>query len=101
MTDARLFTVDLRATHRLERGLFAGDHFHHAVRPEVHARVPVDHRDDVAEGGDVRAAGRTRPEQRARLRDASGGADLVPEDAPGAAPAGEQVDLVGDAGAGR
>ena len=42
-----------------------------------------------------------RPEQRADLRDRAGGPDLGVEDLAGAAAAGEQVDLVGDPGAGR
>ena len=48
----------LRAAHLLERHLLADDHLGHARRAEVHARVAVDHDDDVAERGDVRAAGR-------------------------------------------
>src|SRR6266545_3404460 len=98
MADAGLFTVDPRAAHLLQRDLLAGDHLDHPVRGEVHAGVAVDHRDHIAERRDVRPTGRARPEQRARLRDAAGGADLVPEDPPGAPAAREQVDLVGDPG---
>ena len=93
--------MDARAAHLLERGLLAGDHLDHPVRAEVHRRVALDHDDDVAERRDVGAAGRRRPEQRAHLRDGAAGPHLVPEDLAGAAPAGEQVDLVGDPRAGR
>src|SRR4030095_9277240 len=73
----------------------------HPVGAEVHARVAVDHGDHVAERRYVRAARRARPEQRADLGDRAGRTDLVVEDLAGAPTAGEQVDLVGDARAGR
>jgi hypothetical protein len=92
--------VHLGAAHLLERHLLADDHLGHARRAEVHRGVALDHDDDVAERGDVRAARGRRPEQHAHLGDLPGERDLVVEDAPRAAAAGEHLDLVGDARAG-
>ena len=69
--------------------------------PEVHRRVALDHDHDVAERRDVRAAGGRRAEQAADLRHPARQPHLVVEDAARAAAAGEQLDLIGDAGAGR
>ena len=88
------------AAHLLERGLLADDHLGHARRPEVHRGVALDHDHDVAERRDVGAAGGRRAEQAADLGHLPGQLHLVVEDPPGAPPAGEQLDLVGDAGAG-
>ena len=93
--------VHLGAAHLLERDLLADDHLGHARRAEVHARVAVDHHDDVAERGDVRAARGARAEEQADLRDLPAQLHLVVEDATRAAPAGEHLDLIGDARAGR
>ena len=82
------------------RGDLADDHLRRARRAEVHRGVAFDHEHDVAERGDVRPAGRRRTEQAADLRHLPGQADLVVEDVPGAAPAGEQLHLVGQPGAG-
>ena len=98
---AGLADVHAGATHLLERGDLADDHLGHARRAEVHRGVAVDHEHDVAERRDVGAAGRRRAEQAADLRDLPGQADLVVEDPPGAAAPGEQLHLVGEAGAGR
>ena len=70
-------------------------------RAQVHGGVPLDHDDQVAERGDVGAAGGRRPEEQADLRHLAGELHLVVEDAPCAAPAGEHLHLVGDARAGR
>ena len=88
------------AAHLLQRGDLADDHLGHARRAEVHRGVAVDHEHDVAERRDVGAAGRRRPEQAADLRHLAGQPHLVVEDPPGAAAPGEQLDLVGEAGAG-
>src|SRR5213078_2892404 len=101
VADPRIAGVYPGPAHRLQRGLLPGDHLDHAVGAEVHAGVAVDHRDHVAERRNVGAAGRARAEQRADLGYRAAGPDLVPEDPAGAAAAGEQVDLVGDPGAGR
>ena len=93
--------VHLGAAHLLERHLLADDHLGHARAAEVHAGVALDHHDDVAEGRDVRAAGRARPEEQAHLRHLPAHLHLVVEDAPRAAPPGEHLDLVGDARARR
>ncbi|GBD46366.1 hypothetical protein HRbin41_01192 [bacterium HR41] len=55
------------------------------------------HHDDVAEGGDVGAAGRRRAEQQANLGHHPRQLHLVEEDSPGVAAAGEHLHLVGDA----
>ena len=91
--------VHPRPAHLLQRGDLADDHLGHARRAEVHRGVAVDHEHDVAERRDVRPAGRRRAEQAADLRHLAGQADLVVEDVPGAAAAGEQLDLVGQPGA--
>ena len=80
--------------------MLADHHLGHARRAEVHRRVALDHEHHVAERGDVRAARGRRPEQAAHLRHLAREPHLVGEDAPGAAPAREQLDLVGDARAG-
>ena len=87
--------------HLLQRRALPDDHLDHAWRAEVHRSVSLDHEDDVAERGDVRAAGRRRAEEAADLRHATGEAVLVVEDAARAAPAREQLDLVGEPRAGR
>ena len=87
------------ATHLLQRDLLPHHHLGHPRRPEIHRRVGFDHDHQVAEGGDVRAARRAGPEQAADLRHLAGQRHLVAEDPPGSAPAGKQVDLVGDPGA--
>ena len=96
---ARHGGVHAGAAHLLERDPLADDHLGHAGRAEVHRRVALDHDHDVAEARDVGAAGRRRPEQAADLRHLARQPHLVVEDPPGAAAAGEQLDLVGDAGA--
>ena len=93
--------MHLGAAHLLERDLLADDHLGHARRAEVHAGVALDHHHDVAERRDVRAARRRRPEEQADLRHLPGELHLVVEDAPRAAAAGEHLDLIGDARAGR
>ena len=98
---ARDAGVHPRSAHLLERDLLADHHLRHSRRAEVHRRVAVAHHDDVAEGRDVGAAGRRRPEEHADLRDATRHPDLVVEDPPGAAAAGKHLHLVGDPGAGR
>src|SRR2546430_6210965 len=52
-------------------------------------RSLLHHEHHVAEGGDVGASGRRRPEQAAHLRDAPARLHLVVEDLPGAPPARE------------
>ena len=89
-----------RAAHLLERDLLADDHLGHARAAEVHGRVAVEHDHDVAERGDVGAAGGAGAEQQAHLRHEAGQLDLVVEDAPRAATAGEHLHLLGDARAG-
>ncbi len=89
--------VHLGAAHLLERHLLADDHLGHARAAQVHAGVALDHHDHVAEGRDVRAAGRARAEEQAHLRHLPAHLHLVVEDAPRAAPAREHLDLVGDA----
>ncbi len=85
----------------LQRQSFTDDDLGHAGRAEVHRGVPLHHEHHVGEGGGVGATGGGRTEQAADLGDAAGEADLVVEDPAGAAPAGEQLDLVGDACPGR
>ena len=82
--------------HLLQRGLLLDHHLDHARAAQVHRRVAVHHGYVVAERGDVGAAGRRGPEQRAHLRDRARGAHLGVEDLPGPAAAGEHLDLVGD-----
>ena len=89
------------AAHLLERGVLADHLLGHPWRPEVHRGVALDHEHHVAEAGDVGASRRRRSEQAADLGHPPRQADLVGEDAAGAAAAGEQLDLVGDAGTGR
>ena len=98
---AGLADVHAGATHLLERGDLADDHLGHPRRAEVHRGVAVDHEHDVAERRDVGAAGGRRAEQTADLGDLPRQADLVVEDPSGAAAPGEQLDLVGEPGAGR
>ncbi len=93
--------MHLSPAHLLQGGLLPGHHLDHPVAAQVHRRIAFDHHHHVAERRDVGPAGCARPEQRAHLRDRAGGLDLVVEDLPGAAATGEQVDLVGDPGAGR
>ncbi len=76
--------------------LLADDHLGHARRAEIHRRVALDHDHDVAERRDVRTARGGRPEQAADLRHLARQRDLVVEDLPGAAAAGEHLHLVGD-----
>ena len=80
-----------------ERHLLPDHHFGHARRAEVHRGVRLDHEHRVAERGDVRAARGRRAEQATDLRDLARQAHLVREDAARAPPAGEQLDLIGDA----
>ena len=77
--------------------LLPDHHLGHARRAEVHRGVALDHEHDVAERRDVRAARGRRAEQAAHLRHLARQPHLVVEDAPRAAPAREQLDLVGDA----
>jgi hypothetical protein len=98
---ARDAGVHLRAAHLLERELLADDHLGHPRRAEVHRGVAVAHDHDVAEGGDVGAAGRARAEQHADLRDGAGELHLVEEDPASVAAAREHLHLLGDAGARR
>ena len=93
--------VHASPTHLLERGDLADHHLGHAGRPQVHRGVALDHDHDVAEARDVGAAGGRRPEQAADLGHPPRQPHLVVEDPPGTAPPGEELDLVGDAGAGR
>ena len=87
--------------HLLERrDLLADHHLGHAGRAEVHRGVALDHEHHVAERRDVGPARGRRAEQAADLRHLTRQPHLVVEDAPGAPAAGEQLDLVGDAGAG-
>ena len=80
--------------------MLADHHFGHARRAQVHGRVGLDHEHRVAERGDVGAAGGGRAEQAAHLRHLAREPHLVGEDATRAATPREQLDLVGDAGAG-
>ena len=89
------------ATHLLQRDLLADDLLGHAGRAQVHRRVALHHEHQVAERGDVRPAGGGGAEQAADLGHPTREAHLVEEDAPRTSPAGEELDLVGDAGAGR
>ena len=65
--------------------------------PRYMLALPSTIDDDVAERRDVRAARRARAEEQAHLRHLPAHLHLVVEDAPGAAPPGEHLDLVGDA----
>ena len=87
--------------HLLERGLLADHHLGHARRTEVHRGPALHHHDDVAERGDVGAAGGRGAKEAADLGHPAGQAYLAVEDLAGTAPPGEQLDLVGDAGPGR
>ena len=89
-----------RSPHLLERDLLADHHLGHARRAEVHRGVALAHDHDVAERGDVGAAGGGGAEQHAHLRHDAGELDLVVEDPAGAAAAGEHLHLLGDARAG-
>ena len=93
---ARDAGVHLRAAHLLERDVLADDHLGHPRRAEVHRGVAVAHDHDVAEGGDVGAAGGARPEQHADLRHGARELHLVEEDPARVAAAGEHLDLLGD-----
>ncbi len=86
--------------HLLQGHFLADDLLGHARRAEVHAGVALDHDHHVVERGDVSATGSRRPEQAADLGNLAAELDLVGEDATRPAPAGEQLDLVGDACAG-
>ena len=101
MAAARHGGVHAGAAHLLERHLLADHHLRHARRAEVHRRVALAHDHDVAEGGDVGAARRRRAEEHAHLRHHARQLHLVVEDPARAAAAGEHLDLVGDARAGR
>ncbi len=90
--------VHAGAAHLFERHLLADHHLRHSGRAEVHGGVLLHHEDDVAEGGDVGAAGGRGAEEQADLRDGAGELHLVAEDAARMAAAGEHVQLVGDAG---
>jgi hypothetical protein len=81
--------------------VLADHHLRHPRRAEVHRGVAVAHDHDVAERRDVRPAGGAGAEQDADLGHGAGELDLVEEDPPGVAPAGEHLHLLGDAGAGR
>ena len=98
---ARHRGVHAGAAGLLQRGLLPDHHLGHAGRPQVHGGVALHHDDDVAEARDVGAAGGRRAEQAADLGYPAREAHLVVEDAARAAPAREQLHLVGDAGAGR
>ena len=65
---ARDAGVHLRPAHLLERDLLADHHRGHPRRAQVHRGVALAHDHDVAERGDVGAAGGARPEQHADLR---------------------------------
>ena len=93
--------VHARAAHLLEADRLADHHLRHSRRAEVHRGVAVAHDHDVAEGRDVGAARGARPEQHADLGNDARELDLGVEDPPRAAAAGEHLDLVGDARAGR
>ncbi len=93
--------VHLGPAHLLQGHRFADHHLRHPRRAEVHRGVAVAHDHDVAEGGDVGAAGGARAEEQADLRHLAGEPHLVVEDPPGAAAAGEHLHLVGDPRPGR
>src|SRR5207245_1486300 len=63
-----LSAVHARASKLLEAHLLADHDFHHARRTQIHRCVALDHDDNVAKGGDVRAARRRRAEEKADLR---------------------------------
>ena len=86
--------------HLFERHLLADDHLGHPWATEIHGSVALDHDDEVTEAGDVGTARGARTEERTDLRHPARQGDLVVEDPAGAAPAGEHLDLVGDAGPG-
>ena len=93
---ARDAGVHLRAAHLFQRHLLTDHHLRHPRRAKVHRGVAVAHDYDVAEGGNVGAACGAGAEQHADLRHDAGELNLVEEDPPGAAAAGEHLDLVGD-----
>ena len=93
--------MHLGPAHLLQGHGFADHHLRHPRRAQVHRGVAVAHDHDVAEGGDVGAAGGARPEEQADLRHLAGEPHLVVEDPPGAAAAGEHLHLVGDPRPGR
>ena len=86
--------------HLLQGGLLLDDHLDHARRPEVHRGVALDHDHDVTERRDVGPTRGRGTEQRAHLGHRTAGPDLTVEYPAGPPPSREQVDLVGDAGAG-
>ena len=96
MADAALGRVHPGAAHLLERDLLADHHLGHPRRAEVHRGVAVAHDHDVAERGDVGAAGRARAEQHAHLRHHARQSHLVEEDPPGVATTGEHLHLLVD-----
>jgi hypothetical protein len=93
--------VHERPAQRLERCLLADRHLDHARAADVERGLALDHDDHVGERRQVCRARRRGTEQDAHLRDHAGELDLVVEDAPGVEPAREDLDLLGDAPAGR
>ena len=89
------------AAELLEVDLLADDHLNHARRSEIHRGIALDHHDHVAERGDVCPTRGGGSEEQADLRHHARELDLVVEDAASVPAAGEHVDLVGDARAGR
>ncbi len=89
------------ATHLLQADPLPHHHLGHPRRTQVHRRVPLDHDHQVAEGRDVRAPGRARPEQAADLRHLARQRHLVGEDPARTPTAREEVHLIGDPGPGR
>ena len=81
--------------------LLADGHLDHAGRADVHRRLALDHDHDVGERGQVGRAGGRRSEEDADLGNDARELHLVVEDAAGVVAAGEDADLLGDAGARR
>jgi len=90
-----------RAAQRLERRLLADRHLDHARAAHVEGRLALDHDHDVGERRQVMRSRRRRAEQDAHLRDHAGELDLVVERCARREPAREDLDLLGDAPAGR
>ena len=99
---ARHLAVHARAAHLLERDLLADDLLGHARRAQVHRGVVLLTMNTTSQNAGMYAPpAARRTEQAADLGDAAGRLDLVVEDLPGAAAAGEQLHLVGDPRPGR